>query len=55
MTVYVGDIISGGLQLIKSLEIGIFGPAFLLMFVQISGLVLNAKSLLERNNSNIFL
>jgi hypothetical protein len=45
MTVYVGDIISGGPQLIKSLELGIFGPTFLLMFLQRLGLVSNAKAL----------
>jgi hypothetical protein len=53
MTVYVGGIIFGGPQLIKSLEPGIFGPTFLLMFVQRVGLVLNAKILLESNNSNL--
>jgi hypothetical protein len=53
MAAYVGDIISGGPQLIRSSELGIFGPAFLLMFVQRLGLVSNAKTFLENSSANL--
>jgi hypothetical protein len=55
MKAYVGDIISGGTQIIRSSELGISGLDVLLMFVQILELVSNVKSFMERSNSNIFL
>jgi len=54
MTTYVGEIIYGGPQLIRSPELGISGLAFLLMFVKRLELVSNAKFFMEINNSNIF-
>jgi hypothetical protein len=50
MTAYVGGIIYGGPKLIRSLELGISGPAFLLMFEKILELVLNAKNFLESSS-----
>jgi hypothetical protein len=43
MTAYVGAIIFGGPQLIRSSKMGISGLSFLLMFVQRLELVSNAK------------
>jgi len=55
MTTHVGDIIFGGPQLIRSLELGISSPTFLLVFVQILELAPSVKSLLESSSSNLCL
>jgi hypothetical protein len=54
MTACVGAIILGEPQPIKSSELGIFGLAFFMMFVQRLELVSNVKNFLESSNSNLF-